>query len=275
MCLGLMNEQWDIAILLDACRYDVFKEVYKKHLPLGTLEKKLGASDTLDWLHSVFEGNGVTDVMYVSAHPGINGVGVPWGRFNASEHFYKVCDAWLSAWNWNVGTSLPYEVAEVAVQAMSEHPGKKTIVHFMQPHFPYRQAPCPSTYSDLNSTRNNLKLGILLEKLLRKLMSSLELDFSKLRTTYWKTKKILSLSFLEDLNEIYWRNYAIEDLKSFYRDNLEWVLESVAGIIEKFGEARIIITSDHGEAFGENGEFFHVYKTRNPVVRYVPFWRAC
>ena len=86
MCLSLMTEHWDIAVILDACRYDAFKDVYRRYLPPGRLEKRLGASDTFDWLHSVFNGNGSYDIIYVSAHPGINGKGVAWGPgFNPED----------------------------------------------------------------------------------------------------------------------------------------------------------------------------------------------
>jgi hypothetical protein len=273
MCLGLMKEEWDVAVVLDACRYDAFKEIYRKHLPAGKLEKRVGASDTLDWLRSVFNGTTKNNLVYVSAHPGINSKGVAWVDFNAVEHFYKVYDAWLSAWNWNIGTSIPDDVAKIAVRAIDEYPDTKTIIHFMQPHFPYRKAPCPSTFSDLKGTRKNQKLGAIGEMLLRTLISSLRLDVSSFRTLYWRVKKSLKLDFLEDLNEMYWREYPVVDLKSFYRDNLEWVLKPVGRIAEEFNDLRIVITADHGEAFGENGEFFHTYNTKNPVVRYVPFWR--
>jgi hypothetical protein len=273
MCLGLMEERWDIAIVLDACRYDVFKEVYRRYLSSGSLEKRIGASDTFDWLHSVFNGNGTNNVIYISAHPGINGKGVIWGDFNAKERFYKVYDAWLSAWNWSLGSSLPDEVARIAEKAINGHPSRKAIIHFMQPHFPYRNAPCPSTYFDLRCTKENAELGILLERLLRNLIGSLNVSFSRFRMAYWRLKKLLRLNFLEDLNEIYWREYSIEDLRRFYKDNLEWVLGSVVKIVDEFDDERIVITSDHGEAFGEAGEIFHLYRTRNPVVRLVPFWR--
>ena len=268
-----MDEYWDIAIILDACRYDAFKDLYRRYLPQGKLEARLGASDTFDWLHSVFNGNQTHDIVYVSAHPGINGKGVAWGHFNAKEKFYKVYDAWIDGWDWRIGSSLPDEVARIASEAISEHPDRKIIIHFIQPHFPYRKAPCPSTYSDLRCAKKNPKLGILLERFLRNLMCSFDANFSRLRITYWRLKKILNLGFLEDLNEIYWRKYAIKDLRYFYRDNLKWVLESVREIVKEFNDAKIIITSDHGEAFGENGEFFHLYRTKNPVVRLVPFWQ--
>jgi hypothetical protein len=273
MCLSLMTEHWDIAIILDACRYDAFKDIYRRYLPPGKLEKRLGASDTFDWLHSVFNGNGSYDIIYVSAHPGINGKGVAWGGFNAGEEFYKVYDAWITGWDWKIGSSLPDEVARIAIEAISEYPDRKTIIHFIQPHFPYRKAPCPSTYSDLVGVKRNSRLAVLLEKTLRDLLRSLDIDFSRLRTTYWQLKKNLNLHFLEDLNEIYWREYTVNDLRYFYRDNLEWVLESVGEIIEESDNAKIAITADHGEAFGEKGEFFHLYRTRNPVVRLVPFWQ--
>ncbi len=104
-------------------------------------------------------------------------------------------------------------------------------------------------------------------------MDSLDINFARFRIAYWKLRKLLGLKTLVDLNEIYWRKYSIEDLRYFYRDNLEWVLESVGQIVKKFDARRLVITSDHGEAFGEGGDFFHLYRTRNPVVRLVPFWR--
>lgn len=273
MCLGLLREQWDVAIILDACRYDVFKEVYKQYLPKGKLVTRVGGSDTLDWLHSVFNGYGKYDIVYVSAHPGINGKGVAWGSFNGSEKFYKVYDAWINGWDWEIGSSLPDEVAKIAVEIISENPDRKILIHFLQPHFPYRKAPCPCTYSDLKGVKNSPKFGLLLERVLRNIIQILGANFSPLRVATWKLKKILNLNFLEDLAEIYWREYAVSDLRHFYKDNLEWVLESTVKIIEEFNDLKIVVTSDHGEAFGEHGEFFHLYKTNNPVVRLVPFWQ--
>ena len=272
MCLGLMEERWDIAIVLDACRYDVFKEVYLEFLQRGHLEQRLGASDTFDWLHSAFNGNGTSNIVYISAHPGINGKGVQWGGFNARERFHEVIDAWLDAWNWDLGSAAPAEVARIAEKAIDNNPQRKVIVHFMQPHFPYRKAPCPSTYFDLRCTKKNTEWGVVLERLLRNLVASLDIGLSRFRMTYWKLKKLLRLNFLEDLNEIYWREYSLADLRRFYKDNLEWVLESAGRIVDRFDDERIVITSDHGEAFGEGGDFFHLYRTRNPVVRVVPFW---
>jgi hypothetical protein len=272
MCLGLMDERWDIALILDACRYDVFKEVHMKYLSSGRLEKRVGASDTFDWLHSVFNGNETKNTVYISAHPGINGQGIVWGDFNAKERFYKVYDAWLEAWDWDLGSSPPDKVARIAEKAIDDNPNRKIVVHFMQPHFPYRNAPCPSTYFDLRCTKRNAELGMVLERLLRNLIAALDIGFSRFRMAYWKLKKLLQLNFLEDLNEIYWREYSLQDLKHFYKDNLEWVLESAGTLVEKFSDERIVITSDHGEAFGEAGDLFHLYRTRNPVVRLVPFW---
>jgi hypothetical protein len=267
-----MDERWDIALILDACRYDAFKEVYMEYLSSGRLEKRIGASDTFDWLHSVFNGNGTKDIVYISAHPGINGRGITWGDFNAKGTFYKVYDAWLDAWDWDLGSSPPDKVAKIAEKAVADNPKRRIVVHFMQPHFPYRNAPCPSTYFDLRCTKRNAELGMVLERLLRSLIAALDIGLPRFRMAYWKLKKLLQLNFLEDLNEIYWREYSLKDLKRFYKDNLEWVLESAGALVEKFSDERIVITADHGEAFGEAGDFFHLYRTRNPVVRLVPFW---
>lgn len=264
-----MKEEWDIAVVLDACRYDSFQKIYKHYLPLGRLEKRFGASDTINWLISVFsEKTWCDNLIYVSAHPGINSRGIPWVYFNANGKFFKVYDAWISGWDPEIGTTLPNEVVKIAAQARKEFPNKKMLIHFVQPHFPYRKAPRPSIqYSDLKGVKCNSKLDFLLQKLFR----DLGINSSRFRTLYWTARKFFNLK-CEDLNEFYWRKYAVEELRIFYRDNLEWVLKYVKKIVEDFNYTRIVVTSDHGEALGEHGEFFHLYKTKNPVVRLVPFW---
>lgn len=66
----------------------------------------------------------------------------------------------------------------------------------------------------------------------------------------------------------------LDQIKEGYVTNLKLVLKEVKKLISKL-EGKIVVTADHGEAFGERGEFFHsTVLTSNPVVREVPFWTA-
>jgi len=71
MCLSLMKEKWDVAIILDACRYDTFLKFHELIGQPTELESRIGATYTLEWLRQVF-GKKKWKVVYVSGHPGIN-----------------------------------------------------------------------------------------------------------------------------------------------------------------------------------------------------------
>ncbi|PTD94209.1 hypothetical protein C9439_03940 [archaeon SCG-AAA382B04] len=67
---NLLDEEWDICIVLDACRYDVFKDLYKEYLR-GELEKrKSKGSNTLSWLKNTFPKT--YNITYVSSNPFIS-----------------------------------------------------------------------------------------------------------------------------------------------------------------------------------------------------------
>lgn len=58
-----------------------------------------------------------------------------------------------------------------------------------------------------------------------------------------------------------WKNY-ITELRSG--------LDTVARILENFDAGKVLITADHGEAFGEWGQYGHASGSINPVRRRVP-----
>ena len=107
----LLNRiEWDNLIVLDACRYDIFRRVWSRE------EKVIGvispASWTLEWLDRVF-GNVFIEAEVFSATPYINSLteinmyGVRW---NAREHFRKIIDLWLTAWDPRLGIVPPQKV---------------------------------------------------------------------------------------------------------------------------------------------------------------------
>ena len=227
MCLGLMEEEWDIAIILDACRYDTFKEVYRKYLPEERLEKRVGANETIEWLYKNFPKKHYPDVVYVSGHPGINSLGVSWGRFNAKKKFYKVYDAWLDGWDEKIGTTRPEAVREIALKAIRGNSEKRIIIHFMQPHAPYRKA--TFNYKLLHKrSKLRKKIGMLIDY------------FEVIRFSYWSIRRNI-LKIKEPMEAFYIKKYSVEQIKEFYEDNLRWVLNEAKRIIEKISLGDYII----------------------------------
>ena len=51
----VMEEEWDYLIVLDACRYDYFEQMYREFFNAGVLLKKISlGSGTSDWLRNNF-----------------------------------------------------------------------------------------------------------------------------------------------------------------------------------------------------------------------------
>lgn len=268
MCLSLLEEEWDVAIILDACRYDSFKKLYKKYLPKGKLEKRLGASNTSEWLSNVFKKYH-NDIVYVSGHPGINSI-INSKHWCAKDKFFKIYDVWDIGWDEKLNTTKPVYVKKVALKAIKENKKKKVIVHFIQPHTPYRKAPTDMVWNKVNNVSTSKELSYHFRKYIGDLLQK-----SHLVTEYWKLRKLLRLK-PRSLDEYYFFYFSIKELKNFYEDNLIWVLGCIKEFIESIKDKnkKIIVTSDHGEAFGERREYFHsYYNTTNPIIRMVPFFK--
>jgi len=56
-----------------------------------------------------------------------------------------------------------------------------------------------------------------------------------------------------------------------YIDNLRLVLDDVEIVLENLDAERVTITADHGEAFGEWGQYSHLSASPLPVVKKVPW----
>lgn len=59
--------------------------------------------------------------------------------------------------------------------------------------------------------------------------------------------------------------------QEYYRENLRLVLNDVELLLENINASKTVITSDHGNAFGEWGIFGHPIGFQHPVVKNVPW----
>ena len=194
--VNVVEEDWNYLIILDACRYDMFKELNDIE---GKLEKKISmGSSTQEWLKKNFTDY-YDDIIYISSNPYISNYEVLKG-FKGSDHFFKVEDVWDYAWNDELGTVLPEDVTKVALKMKEKYPHKRMIIHYMQPHEPF-----------IGKT-----------KLIPKN------DTARERIRIWRNPKA----------------------KQAWKDNLKLVIKEVKKLIDKL-DGRIVVTSDHGDCFGE------------------------
>lgn len=123
----VIDRDWDILIILDGCRFDLFEETHDLE---GSLQPAISpASCTREWLKESFP-NEYPDTVYVSANPQTQIHGV-------EDRFFKSVRVWDECWSEEVNTALPEGVASKASDIGAEYPNKRLIVHFVQPHYPF------------------------------------------------------------------------------------------------------------------------------------------
>lgn len=284
--VSVMKEKWDYLIVLDACRYDVFSELYKNYLN-GELKKVISLGrDTTEWCKESFKDK-YDDVIYISANPYINSK-VEIKGFNAKNHFYKIIDIWNDGWSEELGTVHPREVNKAIKKVKNNYPKKRLIIHYLQPHEPYLGYNLKLTYPKpqislayvligIKNSQNNKSL--ILRQLLIKtnFLNVIHFVANKLvgKTQAYKIylyiRKLLKLTPVSPMDAVQ-RIVGYKGLRKLYIKNLEIVLEYVSEIIKDL-HGTIIITSDHGELLGEDGFYGHgeVVPPSNPFLLEIPW----
>lgn len=280
-----LEDDWDYLIVLDACRYDFFERVYEDYLK-GNLEKRRSAaSSTPEWASKTFTGE--HDLTYFSSNPFINNLGLPlneidWGsscgyEWNAQEHITDIIDVWHEAWDDDLGTVLPEDMNQVVLDYLEEDRGtERTIIHYMQPHAPYitrgrgrKVEVIRKSFEEAKEegTQKSDEEGGLISKIgdsARRKFESVVEDSSL----------AMKLGMLVELNPssllTLGRHGTRETLEEYYEENLQLAMEQVRELVQDL-DGKVVVTSDHGEAFGEQGVWEHHIETHIPALIEVPW----
>ncbi|WP_306060655.1 hypothetical protein [Natronococcus wangiae] len=273
-----LESEWDYCLVLDACRYDVFDEVYDDYLD-GTVEKRWSAgSSTPEWAYRTFTGD--HDIAYFSGNPFINDLGIPlnelkWGascdyEWTATAHISDVFDVWKSGWNDELGTVPPEALAKsFRTHRDAARRADRTVLHYMQPHAPYL------------SRGKGQKLKQIQKGIRRQEEAQDDEDgaFTALGDTIRpKIEHRLEGSELAQKAGLWLeldpadlvKNGTREAALELYEENLRIALEAVADLIPEL-DGRVVVTADHGEAFGEEGVWEHHIETHIPSLMEVPW----
>jgi hypothetical protein len=216
----VIDEKWDNLIILDACRYDLFEEM---NILEGKLESRISrGSDTTEFLTENFARHPTRhtfdDTVYVAGNPLVSSI--------LRNKFHKIYPVWDYGWDDRLNTVMPSNVKSEALAARRDHPDKRLIVHFMQPHFPALTGRFAGE-TGIEGTRRLVKIGV-----------------DPVRAAEEGPLDVLVSVLLQrgDLDR--------DDVLSAYKENLKIVLAHAAELVKEF-PGRTVITSDHGETFGE------------------------
>lgn len=279
----VVEEDWDYLIVLDACRYDFFEKVYQDYLK-GDLEKRESkGSSTPEWASKVFQGS--HDIAYFSSNPFINDVGlslneIDWGSscdydWSATNHISDIVDVWHEGWDDELSTVRPEKMNEVVRDNFDKiESAERTVIHYMQPHAPYIsngkgrktehiRKSFEEAKEDGKTEEDSGIFSPVSQRIRPKIEEIAENSSLAMKAGMWLE---LDASSLVSVG----KNGTKSTVENYYEENLRLVLEHVRDLINEL-DGKVVVTSDHGEAFGEQGVWEHHVETHIPSLIEVPW----
>jgi len=275
----LLDEtNWDLLIVLDACRYDYFREIYLKYLE-GNLKKTISpASNTMEWCRKVVGDYRFKEDVCISANPHINSK-TPVGNvgWDPRDKFKKIYDVWLTDWSDEMPTVMPENMAERTLE-VAETRSERVISWFIQPHAPYIPAhvggvnPFPRKQKGV---RGALKVGGNLSGVRKTIGEFIEIFLPLPLLKKWWEYQVNVRGVSVGPDRTTFAILSIQEMREAYMNNLKLALRNVSMLIEKIKDMDIVITADHGELLGDN-KFFgkkigHPAGHGYPELREVPW----
>jgi len=236
---------WDVCLVLDACRYDLWREVvglnrggprplpsFHKTLARATASRYSVGSASLHWIQNTFADkhrDDWRDAAYVTANPFSGKTPNRMANLDASVYPLQtqglgyLDEVWRDEWPMSDGlpTVDPATLTERGFHAYRHEDTERVVCHYMQPHIPFKKR--PEWFGGWGGTERFGEPGA-------------EGDSKDI----W-----LRLRDAELPRDEVWNAYAA---------NLEWVLSEVKRWYAET-DARILVTSDHGNALGEYGQW--------------------
>lgn len=129
----IYDREWDLLVVLDACRADLMAEVVGEYdfLSDGT-EDSMGSCSP-EWMEKNFTDEyaaEMAETAYVT--------GNPYSRSTLDPSAFALVDeVWRDRWDDDDGTIHPDAITDRAIRVHREHRPGRLLVHYMQPHHPF------------------------------------------------------------------------------------------------------------------------------------------
>lgn len=257
----IYERDWNVLIVLDACRYDLMAEVTSEYDFVSTETTSSVASTSAEWLEKNFKstehrtdvrgtayitGNPFTDEVFFRQEcpecgatrkrtPGkdCKACGTSQEPTRVPDHEFQILDeVWQYGWDEELGTIPPTSITNRAIATWRNESVNQMVVHYMQPHHPFID-------SDIQTSLSPKGFGEMGRESVWDLLRAGKVD----RDRVW------------------------ED----YRTNLEYALNDVSRLLENIDADQVVITADHGNSVGEWGLYGHYRNVPLPEMKRVPW----
>ena len=237
---NIFTRNWDVLIILDACRVDAIQEVADEYDFISTVDSIWSVGSTsFEWLPLTFQKRHINEIRttaYISGNPYLTPVfrekkdppadqPIPFGPTDYNvvdpEDFLVLDEVRKYGVDDEEKCVLPRTMTDRAVDVSRSLNPDRLIVHYMQPHEPH--------IGDEKGLGRNVFVPLRKGQI---------------------TKHEAWESYLE---------------------NLRVVLDELELLLSNIDAEKVVISADHGEAFGEFGFYAHQIGCPLPGVRKVPW----
>ncbi|MEF8887236.1 MAG: hypothetical protein V5A30_05465 [Haloarculaceae archaeon] len=284
------EREWDICCVLDGCRVDLMREVAGEHraVPGGSVESVWSVgSQSAEWMDVTFgpaHREELARTAYVTGNPftaqSADHVLVTSGETLPldPDEWGLLYEAWREEWvDDRISTIPPDPLTDAALAVWNRRAElgvDRVLVHYMQPHAPFRSRPewflgtaDIESWGQIRGSGGDG--GDDSESQAAETAALTELSPEELAEL-----ERLSEAETDGIKDPWTRlrdgELPREEFWAAYRDNLRWVLDDVARLLEGT-TARVALTSDHGNAAGEWGVWSHPPGVPIPALRKVPW----
>jgi len=240
---------WDVLVVMDAARVDLTREAAREYdaLPNDVASVWSNASCSIDWIERTFNGHPgeAARTGYVTANPFADHDEAETRSADLDEdtvgHLRLL---YQSHWQ-DIGNGLetvpPEAVTDHAIDAWRRRDElgiDRLVVHYMQPHEPFRSRP---------------EWGTGDSKLLKNLVDD---DAAAGSSVFPRLQA---------------GDVDLDEFRDVYLDNHHWVLDDVTERLLGNVEGDVVLTADHGNGLGEWGAWHHPPGRIAPAIRKVPW----
>lgn len=267
----LVNQDWDVLVILDACRYDKFEKYYKQYFIDGKLSKAISpATHTPEFLYKCFKTK-LDDTVYVSGNMFVNSKNIPLNHWDSNyswypkDYFSRIVDVWDTGFDKSLGTIPPWEINKHTIVSMDLNKHKRFIVHYMQPHAPFLSWKTNGENIKDYWTKKENDVKTFREKMIHWAFGY----FSE--RTMWIIGNLLGRLPKDGRGQLYIKE-GRQGYINHYENNLKIVLKYVKQLIDLFPSKKFLVISDHGDRLGEGGHYGHSKtKIRDRIITEVPW----
>jgi len=253
---NIYEDDWDVMILLDTCRVDALRELSSEYDFIDDVGCICSVGSTSpEWIASTFTDrylSEATNTAYLSA----NG----WAKRILEDRIWPEEHAELFSWTDWSHTLDARDIGRV------EHVWKAGVAR-EQGDIGYDEGHMPPQYLTdraISTWRNDNFDRMILHYIQPHSPYTAKAVEEGRSLHRYEKDPFTYLSETSDLNSVW----------EAYLSDLRYVLKSVSILLNNIDTKDVVISADHGEAFGEYRSYGHVAGSLNPFIRKVPWVRT-